>query len=151
MIDLKPELQAMIDNIAKRNMYSGNRIPDSVIRLFQIEQKEIAAGWLSAGILVPYWIPVLEHGRGPRRTDKDYGLVKIIYRWMERRNMFRSTDPVKKIREARFLTLYINRYGTKHFRSGVFVDIYTTVRQQTIEAINRKFAFEIGRITYEIL
>jgi hypothetical protein len=151
MIDLRPELQAMINAIASRNTYSGNKIPESIIRLFEIEQKEIAAGWLSSGVLVPYWIPVLEYGRGPRKSNKDSGLVHRIYAWMEKHGMFRSTDPVKKLREARFMTLYINKYGTKHFRSGVFVDVYTTVRKQTIEAIEKKFSLEISRITSEII
>jgi hypothetical protein len=146
MPDLKPELEALIQNISQRNMYSGNKIPDSVMRMFEIEETSE-----SIGILVPFWLPVLERGRGPRKSTKNYGLVNIIYRWMDRRGMFRSTTPAGKFNEARFMTWYINKYGNQQFRNKIFVDIYQTERAKTIEEINRKFSFLIGKITMEVI
>ena len=145
-IDLKPELQELIDNIAKRNMYSGNKISDSIMKLFQIEVRDDGAG-----ILVPYWISVLQRGRGPRRSTKSSGLVKIIYRWMQKRNMFKSSTAKGKLNEAKYLTWYINKYGNQQFRSKVFVDIYETERKKTIEKIDNKFSLIIGKITMDVI
>ena len=145
-IELKPELEELIRNISQKNMYSGNKIPESIMRQFEIETTDT-----SAGILVPYWLSVLEHGRGKRRSNKDSGLVNKIYAWMQKRNMFRSVTAKGKMNEAKFLTWYINKYGNKQFRSKVFVDIYTAERKKTIEKINQKFSLAIGKITMQVI
>jgi len=145
-IELKPELEELIRNISQKNMYSGNKIPESIMRQFEVETTDT-----SAGILVPYWLSVLEHGRGKRRSNKDSGLVNKIYAWMQKRNMFRSVTVKGKMNEAKFLTWYINKYGNKQFRSKVFVDIYTAERKKTIEKINKKFSLAIGKITMEVI
>ena len=145
-IDLKPELQELIDNIAKKNMYSGNRISDSIMKLFEIEVRDDGAG-----ILVPYWISVTQRGRGPRKSTKSSNLWKKIYKWMQRRNMFKSGTAKGKINEAKYVTWYINKYGNKQFRSKVFVDIYETERKKTIEKIDKKFSLIIGKITMDVL
>jgi len=145
-IDLKPELQELIDNIAKKNMYSGNKISDSIMKMFEIEVR--ADG---AGILVPYWLGVLQRGRGPRKSTKNYNLWQIIYKWMQRRNMFRSGTAKGKINEAKYVTWYINKYGNKQFRNKIFVDIYETERKKTIEKIDKKFGSAIDKITMEVL
>lgn len=145
-IELKPELEELIRNISQKNMYSGNKIPESIMRQFEIETTDT-----SAGILVPYWLSVLEHGRGKRRSNKDSGLVNKIYAWMQKRNMFRSVTDKGKMNEAKFLTWYINKYGNKQFRSKVFVDIYTAERKKTIEKIDAKFSLAIGKITMQVI
>ena len=146
MSEIRPDLEEMIANISQRNTFYGNKIPESIMRQFEIEEKET-----SIGVLVPYWLPVVEHGRGPRRSTKDHGLIKIIYEWMRRRNMFQSMTDKGRMNEARFMTWYINKYGNKQFRSKVFKDVYTTERKKTIEKINKKFSFFIDRITTQIL
>lgn len=145
-IDLKPELEELIKNISQKNLYYGNRIPDSIIKQFEIVESE-----RSAGILVPFWLPVVERGRGPRRNSKDHGLVYKIYDWMRRRNMFRSATDEGRMREARFVTWYINKYGNKQFRSKVFVDVYTTERQKTMEKIYKKYGIFISEITKQVI
>lgn len=145
-IDLKPELEEMVKLIGERNSYSGNRISDSIMRMFTVEITE-----LHDGILVPYWLGVLERGRGPRKSNVDTGLYKKIYRWMEKHNLFKTSDAKGRIREAKHATYIINKYGNKHFRSKVFVDVYTTVRKQTIEKIDKKFGDKINKITMEVL
>jgi hypothetical protein len=145
-IDLNPELEELIKNISQKNLYYGNRIPDSIIKQFEIVESE-----RSAGILVPFWLPVVERGRGPRRKSKDHGLVYKIYDWMRRRNMFRSATDEGRMREARFVTWYINKYGNKQFRSKVFVDVYTTERQKTMEKIYKKYGIFISEITKQVI
>jgi len=136
----------LIANIATKNMYGGNKISDSVMRQFTIVEDD-----LHVGILVPYWLSVLEHGRGARRSNKDSGLWKKIYHWMEKRNMFRSTTAKGKQSEAKYITWYINKYGNQQFRNKTYVDIYTTERKKTIEKINAKFALEINKITMDVI
>lgn len=144
--DVKSELKELINNIAQRNGYYGNKIPSSIMKMFEVIETDY-----NTGILVPYWIPVLQKGRGPRRSSKDSGLVKLIYRWMEKRGMFKSTTPKGKINEARFMTLYINKHGNQHFRNKVFIDVYDSERKKTIEKINKKYSLFISKITMEVI
>jgi len=111
MSEIRPDLEEMIANISQRNTFYGNKIPESIMRQFEIEEKET-----SIGVLVPYWLPVVEHGRGPRRSTKNHGLIKIIYEWMRRRNMFSVDDRQRTDERSRFMTWYINKYGNKQFR-----------------------------------
>lgn len=145
-IPLKPILDRFVAQIATRNMYSGNRIPDSIMRLIQVEER--ANG---GGVLAPYWLSVLEHGRGARKSTKDSGLWKRIYAWMDRRGMFRSSTEAGKVNEAKGLTWYINKYGNKQFRNRAFVDIYTQARQQTIAELDKEYSLAIGKITQDII
>jgi hypothetical protein len=145
-IDLKPELDEMVKLIGQRNSYSGNKISDSIMRMFTVEITE-----LHDGILVPYWLSVLERGRGPRKSTKDSGLFKKIYRWMEKRNMFKSTTSKGKLSEAKYMTWYINKYGNQQFRNKTYIDIYNTVRKETIAKIDKKFGFAINKITMDVI
>ena len=145
-IDLKPELEEMVRLIGQRNSYSGNKISDSIMRMFTVEITE-----LHDSILVPYWLSVLERGRGPRKSTKDSGLFKKIYRWMEKRNMFKSTTSKGKLSEAKYMTWYINKYGNQQFRNKTYIDIYNTVRKETIAKIDKKFGFAINKITMDVI
>lgn len=144
--ELRPLLEEMVQAISQRSMYYGNKIPDSVMRQFEVEITN-----QNAGVLVPFWLPVLQKGRGKRKSNKSSGLVYIIYRWMAKRNMFKSTTEKGKFNEARFMTWYINKYGNKHFRSGVFIDIYETERRKTLEKIDAKVSFFIDRVTMQVI
>lgn len=145
-IDLKPELNEMVKLIGDKNSYSGNKISDSIMKMFSVEITE-----LHDGILVPYWLGVLQRGRGPRKSNTDTGLYKKIYRWMEKHNMFKSGTPKGKLNEAKSMTWYINKYGNQQFRNKTFIDVYDSVRKSTIEKINKKFSDKIGKITMEII
>jgi hypothetical protein len=145
-IELKPMLQELIHNISVKNTYYGNKISPAIMNKFEVEIKEN-----SAGILVPFWLAVLEHGRGPRKNKTDHGLWKKIYAWMEKHNMFEYPDNKSRIREAKFITLYINKYGNKQFRSKTFIDIYSSEREKTIQKVYKEFNLQIGKITMEVI
>ena len=145
-IDLKPELDEMVRLIGQRNSYSGNKISDSIMRMFSVEITDF-----HDGILVPYWLGVLERGRGPRKSNVDSGLFKKIYRWMEKHNMFRSGTAKGKLREAKFMTWYINKHGNQQFRNKIYVDVYNTVRKETIAKIDKKFSFATNKITMDVI
>lgn len=146
MPDLNTEMQGLIDKISRRSMFSGNKIPESIMRMFEIKETD-----KSIGILVPWWIPVLQKGRGPRKSTKDTQLYKRIYRWMQKNNKFVSTTEEGKLSEAKSMTWYINKYGNKHFRDGRFVDIYKTAREETLKEIDVKFGHNIDKITMDVL
>lgn len=145
-LDIKPELDKFVQTLSTRNTYSGAPISASVMRMIQVEITNT-----NQGVTAPYWLGVLERGRGPRRSTTDSGLWKRIYAWMQKRNMFKSKTPAGKVSEAKGMTWYINKYGNQQFRTKVFIDIYTTARKQTIEEINNKYALAIGRIMQDIL
>ena len=147
-IELKPELEELIRNISQKNMYSGNKIPESIMRQFEIETTDT-----SAGILVPYWLSVLEHGRPPRYRTKDHKLYIKIREWMRKHGKLKGQTAEQQDNEAKRLTWYINKYGNKQFNKGnrIFVDIYTAERKKTIEKIDAKFSLAIGKITMEVI
>jgi hypothetical protein len=145
-IDVKPELEKFIKNVGNRSGYGGGKIPASIMAMWEIVETE-----KNTGVLVPFWISVLQKGRGKRTSTKDSGLVKKIYRWMQARGMFTSKTAEGKMAEAKSMTWYINKYGNQHFRSKVFIDVYESERKKTIEEIEKKYSFQIGKITTEIL
>jgi hypothetical protein len=144
--DLKPEMQELINNISQKNTYSGNKISESIMRLFQVEETD-----RNCGVLVPFWISVTQKGRGPRRSSTNYNLWKRMFRWMEKNNMFKSATTEGRISEAKSVTWYINKYGNKQFRNKVFIDIYETERKKTIEKIDKKFSQAISKITMDVI
>ena len=145
-VNIYAELQQLIVNIGQRNMYSGNKMPESVMKQFEIVVDE-----KHMGILVPYWLPVFQKGRGPRKTNKSSGLIDIIYRWMEKRNYFKSKTKKGRIGEAWAVTRKINKLGNAQFREGKFVDIYESERKKTIDKINEKYSKYIGEITMQVI
>ena len=145
-IDLKPELEEMVRLIGQRNTYYGNKISDSIMRMFKVEITDF-----HDGVLVPYWLSITERGRGPRKSNKSFDLWKRIYKWMEKHNKFKSSDPKQRMREAKSVTWYINKYGNQQFRNKVYVDVYNTVRKETIAKIDKKFGFAINKITMEVI
>lgn len=144
--DLKPEMEELIRRIGQRSTYYGKPVPASIMKMFEIKEDEN-----HIGILVPFWISVLQVGRGPRRSNVDHGLAKKIFNWMLKRNMFRSQTPEGRLSEARSMTWYINKHGNKHFRSKVFKDIYRTERENTIKKIDQKFSVYVSKITMEVI
>ena len=72
---------------------------------------------------------------------------------MSARGMLHGKTAKARDNEAKRLTWYINKYGNKQFNRGnpIFVDIYTTETERTIEKINNKYSLAIGKITSEIL
>jgi len=139
-------LQRMVDDIGNSAVYGGNRISASIMEKIKIEERDNGAG-----VLAPYWLSVTEKGRGPRKSNVDSGLVRRIYAWMEKNNMFDSTSPKGKMNEAKSMTWYINKYGNKQFRDGVFVDVYNTARESAIKDIMEEYGALTVTITKEIL
>lgn len=144
--NLQPILEKFVATIATRTMYSGAAIPQSVLKMIQVEMRQSGGG-----VTAPYWLGVLEHGRGKRRSTTDSGLVKKIYKWMAKRNMFKSKTAAGKMSEAKSMTWYINKYGNQQFRNKAFVDIYTRAREQAIIEINKEYDIVLHKITMDIL
>ena len=143
---LEPELNLLVKNIGNKNTYYGNRISPSIMRMFHVELRSDGAG-----VVVPYWIPVLQRGRGPRRSSRSHGLWKKIYKWMARNNMFKSSTAKGRQNEAKHMTWYINKHGNQQFRSKVFLDIYESETKKTIRRIDQKYSLLIGKITSDII
>jgi hypothetical protein len=145
--DLKPALDRMVQTIATRMMYSGKRIPVSVMNLIRVEIHATGGGGVSA----PFWLGVLQRGRGARKSTTDSGLWKRIYGWMEKRSMFKARTAEGKIAEAKGMTWYINKYGNKQFREKAFVDIYEQARQQCEREVMTEYGLAINNITKDIM
>jgi len=145
-VPLRPIFTRMINRISQRNTFYGNKVSPTIMRMFEIEMRENGGG-----VIVPPWISVLQVGRGPRKSQTSSGLRHTIYKWMEKKHMFRSSTPEGKLNEARFMTMYINKYGNAHFRSKRYVDIYETEVKKTIEDIDREYSLAIDKITSDII
>lgn len=145
-IDLTPELVEMIRTITTRPTYNGKPMSKSIAVQIEIETRKNGAG-----ILAPYWLSVLQTGRPPRRSKTDSGLWKRIYSWMQKNNMFRSRTERGRVNEARSMTWYINKYGTEHFRSKQFIDVYESARAKCIRDVEQKYTEFAFNITKQIL
>lgn len=143
---LKPIFQRMINRIGQRNTFYGNKVSPTIMRMFEIEVRQNGGG-----VLVPPWISVLQDGRGPRRGTQKTAFLIHIYKWMEKRGMFRTNTPQGKLGEARFMAMYINKYGNAHFRSKRYIDIYDSEVKKTIEEIDREYSLAIDKITSDII
>ena len=146
-MDIRPELEQLKNTIAGATTYGGGKVSGSIVRLLVVESRETGGG----GILAPYWLSVLQRGRGPRRSNVDHGLWKRIYAWMERKNLFHAKTPEGKVSEAKGMTWYINKYGNQQFRSKTFIDVYETARRTCAEQVTQKYGNEVARITNDIL
>ena len=146
--DLNNLMKELIQNISKRNMYRGNKIPDSIMRQFVIEETD-----KNIGILVPTWISVLQYGRGPWRGTNigNPKLRVLIYNWMKKHNLFKSKTENGKQGEAFVIARKINKEGNEQFRNHVYVDIYDTERDKTIKKIDEQFSIMISKITMEVI
>ena len=123
-------------------------MPTSVANLIAVELDNNKVG---GGVTAPFWLPVLEKGRGPRKSTENSQLWKRIYAWMDKRNMFESKTAKGKINEAKSMTWYINKYGTKMYRDKRFKDVYTKETEATIKKINDSFSATVYKITSDFL
>ena len=144
--DLKPKLQKMISEIETKNTYYGNKISASVMDLIYVEEREDGAG-----VVAPFWLSVLQKGRGPRKNEKDHQLWKKIYAWMDKRGMFKSKSAQGKISEAKSLTWYINKHGNEQFRNKVFVEIYNIARANCEKAVMAEYGLAVTKLTENII
>lgn len=126
-----PEALAVVSDYVKA---VGAKLPQSLADLMVID---VAGETIK--VLVPYWFPIVEYGRGPRKSNEDSGLVDKIYKWMAARNMFKSKTEKGKDNEAKRLTWYINHHGTKQFKKHIYKDIYETETEQVKKRLEENF------------
>lgn len=134
-----PEVRAVIDDYVKA---IGDKLPQSLAVLMHVETAN--EGFQ---VVVPYWFPIVEYGRGPRKSNEDSGLVDRIYKWMAARDMFKSNTAKGKMNEAKQLTWYINHYGTSQFRKKIYKDIYETETENVKKVLEQKFRAKLIEVT----
>jgi hypothetical protein len=154
MLNVKKQLDEVVNRIFRESRtYYGQPVSPSLRKLVIVE-----GGSLEGKILVPYWFSTLQKGRGTRKSNKttfdqrglsDFG--RALYDWMDRRGMFTSQTEKGKINEAKGLAWYINKYGTKHYRSGVYVDIYDTIVKEAVEELRKGMLIEAKSIISEMV
>ena len=112
----------------------------------------------SGKILVPYWLPVFQYGRGKAKSGSSArdsrGLTKFgaaIYDWMAKYGLFRSTTEKGKINDAKSLAWYINKYGNLHHRRGTYIDIYDKLTQETIDKLTKEVGDYMLNFTSELI
>ena len=140
----RPDLKKILED------YSNDikaAMPKSVRDLIEVEIRSPSSG----GVLAPFWLPVLEKGRAPRKNNTDTKLYKKIYAWMEKRGMFKSVTAKGKINEAKALTWYINKYGTKMYRDKTIKDVYTKKTKSLVERLDKEYSSYIGKVTSDLL
>jgi hypothetical protein len=130
----------VIDNISKH----GTKLSDKTKALIEIQTTVI-----SGAIVVPFWFPIFEHGRGPKKNAvyaagemtvagvKLKGLEVILYKWLQRHNKFKKKTERGRAYEARHMRWYMNKYGNKLYRDlkGSSLDIYSTLIPEAVNMI----------------
>lgn len=137
------EIDALIEDYTKA---IKAKLPNSLAAMIHTNSQPN-----KATVTVPYWFSITEHGRGVRKSSKNYNLDQKIYKWMQERNMFKSQTAKGRINEARGLTWYINKYGTKQFRNKEFRDVYTSETQKLVMEVNRMALTQVKKITSDLV
>ena len=137
------EIDALIEDYTKA---IKAKLPNSLAAMIHTNSQPN-----KATVTVPYWFSITEHGRGVRKSSKNYNLDQKIYKWMQDRNMFKSQTAKGRINEARGLTWYINKYGTKQFRNKEFRDVYTSETQKLVMEVNRMALTQVKKITSDLV
>ena len=88
-----------------------------------------------------------ETGRPPRTSTEDSGLTSKIYDWMGYRGIGSDLTEKGKQGLARFITLKINRLGTKLYREKRRRDVYSSVLTETVENIRQDIGEELANFT----
>lgn len=86
-----------------------------------------------------------ETGRPPRTSTTDSGLAEKILQWMKARGI--GSDLTEKGQQglARFITLRINRLGTKLYQEGRTRDVYSSILEELTKEIEKEIRFYIDR------
>ena len=137
------EIDALIEDYTKA---IKAKLPNSLAAMIHTNSQPN-----KATVTVPYWFSITEHGRGVRKSSKNYNLDQKIYKWMQERNMFKSQTAKGRINEARGLTWYINKYGTKQFRNKEFRDVYTSETQKLAMEVNQLALTQVKKISSDLV
>ena len=137
------EIDALIEDYTKA---IKAKLPNSLAAMIHTNSQPN-----KATVTVPYWFSITEHGRGIRKSINNYNLEQKIYKWMQDRNMFKSQTAKGRINEARGLTWYINKYGTKQFRNKEFRDVYTSETQKLALEVNRLALTQVKKISSDLV
>jgi hypothetical protein len=104
--------------------------------LFQVTQGQESIKGVISGDKSLKWA---ETGRPPRESSASSGLADKILEWMPFRGIGNDLSEKGKASLANFITLKINKLGTKLWRDkgskGQTRDIYTSVLDKTTESI----------------
>lgn len=86
-----------------------------------------------------------ETGRPPRTSTTDSGLSEKILQWIKARGI--GSDLTEKGQQglARFITLRINRLGTKLYQEGRTRDVYSSILEQLTKEIEKEIRFYIDK------
>lgn len=105
--------------------------------LFEVSQGNDSIKGVISGDISLKWA---ETGRPPRESNASSGLADKILAWMPYRGIGDNLSEKGKASLANFITLKINRLGTKLWREkgsrGQTRDIYTSVLDKTTESID---------------
>ena len=137
------EIDALIEDYTKA---IKAKLPNSLAAMIHTNSQPN-----KATVTVPYWFSITEHGRGVRKSSKNYNLDQKIYNWMKARNMFKSKTEVGRRNEAKQLTWYINHFGTKQFHDQIYKDIYTSETQKLSMEVNKLAMTQVKKITSDLV
>lgn len=135
---LNEELQVAVKAIQQNmdgNDYSASGGTKRSL-LYVVEQGETSIKGIISGDKSLKWA---ETGRPPRESSASSGLANKILEWMPFRGIGNNLSEKGKASLANFITLRINKLGTKMWREkgskGQTRDIYTGVLDKTTESI----------------
>lgn len=100
----------------------------------------------SGAIYVPFWFPVFEKGRGPRKSTQNYELWKIIKAWGIKKGIIQAGPGADA--KAKSLTWWINKHGTKLYRTKGYRDIYNTLiidfASDIMQQLSMSFMYQVS-------
>ena len=137
-MNLETHLTELKDNIIARHVDAGQVASGRTKEGFEVKMLSPYHGQL----LGYSYSGVLERGRRPGKTPKEFRL--IIERWAIAKGITFSSE-ADRSRFAYFVSQKIRREGTKLYRSGSSIDIFSSAIEEMKETLTK----ELG-VTYQI-
>ena len=136
---LRKELEQLKSDIIRRHEEVGQVASGRTRAAFEVRVSDY-----NGQLLGNSYVGVLERGR--RGGKVPYDFKDILLRWAEAKGIYFANNTDAR-RWAWFVTQKIRREGTKLYRSGQTVDIFTTPIEEMTERLADKLA---GLYTNEI-
>lgn len=122
-------LQKMVTRIKGNSTRAGQVASGSTLADMEEKVNVFEKNFVSGVILVPRHFEVLEKGRGPRKSNKSSNLSQKIEDWLATKSIVPDQGTRKQL--ARFMTLRMNKFGSKLFQSDGRTDIFTNVLNES--------------------
>ncbi|MDR0541044.1 MAG: hypothetical protein LBH19_02400 [Dysgonamonadaceae bacterium] len=131
---LEKELEQLKADIIARHESAGQVATGRTRDSFSVRMVSSTSGVLEGAA----YAGALERGRGPLKNREESDFLERLKEWIVARGLDYGGNTKGLERLAKFLRWWINKNGTKIFRTGRHVDIFTTPMENLSDRISEQ-------------